>query len=113
MQDRAITVNADDRTVVVDGEAYRVGVDARFPEDIQSIQWTPALQREDGRHGYIQRKVGESHGFADFAVIEPYLQLWRSAKTAADLAAKARQEELTEEASAHAEQKAAAEAVRQ
>ena len=93
MQSRTITLLADDKIVAVDGEAYKVAIG--MPADLHAMRWLP--QAAEKVRGYIERKVGDSHHFQDFANLAPYLKAWEIAKADADAAGK-RARDAAEEA---------------
>lgn len=78
----AITVVADDRIVLVNGEAFKVGIG--FPAELHAMRWVPANKPE--HRGFIERKVGDSHAFQDFGNIQPYVKAWEIAKAEAEQA---------------------------
>ena len=87
-----VTVIADDKLVAVNGETYKVRMS--FPAELHALRWVP--QAAETVRGYIERKVGDSHHFQDFANIEPYMKAWEIAKAEADAAAKKAQSEADE-----------------
>jgi hypothetical protein len=74
----AVLIIADDNTVSVNGETYKV--DARFPEDIRAVRWDPKA-----KEGFVERRSGDSHAFKKATKFDfgPYLAAWKGAKARA------------------------------
>lgn len=90
MRSRRISVIADDRTVVVAGEAYACPEDGLFPADLHALQWSGSGRMP----GHIERKIGDSHGFVDFERMAPFVEAWILAKGRSDAAKLAAAEAL-------------------
>ena len=74
----AVLIIAEDNTVSVNGETYKV--DARFPEDIRAVRWDPKA-----KEGFVERRSGDSHAFKKATKFDfgPYLAAWKGAKARA------------------------------
>lgn len=66
-----LRINGPDRTISVDGEALTFPFEIN--PDIVAITW-------DGKSGYVERVQGESRGFLEVDVIEPFAALFRTEK---------------------------------
>jgi hypothetical protein len=81
-----IVISADGMAGV-DGEFY--ATDITLPPGVRVLRWNP----RETPHGFIEQ-AGDSHGFADFGKIEPYLHAWEVAKERAKAKADAEKAEL-------------------
>jgi ATPase subunit of ABC transporter with duplicated ATPase domains len=71
----------------VDGEFY--ATDITLPPGVRVLRWNP----RETPHGFIEQ-AGDSHGFADFGKIEPYVHAWEVARERAKAKADAEQAEF-------------------
>ena len=93
MQTKNIRVIADDRIVIVEGVAHRCLTAA--PPDLHAVRWTPNPDQPE-LQGYVEKKEGNSHHFADFAIIKPFVEAWEKADLKAKQATKSAQDAATE-----------------
>jgi hypothetical protein len=87
-----ILVNAKDKIVYVDNDAYFIDA-SHFPAGLISMKWNPTSEAKTKGH---LAKQGDAYGFDDFAQIEPFLAPWQAAKTKYDAAVAKRDAALEE-----------------
>jgi len=106
MQDKAIMILMDEKSVTVGGETYVI-FNLDWPEHVHMLMWEPKAEK---LKGYISQ-VGDSYRFDDFTQFEPYVAAWQQAKDKADAEKEAqRQADIAAaKEKQEAEEKAAAE----
>lgn len=71
-----ITIVPADGCVIKDGDAL-AGLALPVSTNVHAIQW-------HGTYGIIERKVGGSESFSDFAIVQPYLDVWQARRDELD-----------------------------
>lgn len=95
MQDKKISINCIDKTIVVDGVAHHCPDMSDWMEGTRAIQW----DKSSGARLPGSVESQDSHRFSDFALVEHYLPAWQRAdEEAKQIAAAKKRESEAEEA---------------